>query len=319
MSGDIAFGKRGSRWLTEDFRWFMTQLELTVKAKGPKRLDAFYKAVIKKFSQAVDKLLRTPKRNSLQLFSWRLYKDLSDNFSPKSARSRDQPLGAYKGSRPFVNITMFEGLDTGAISFKDLVDFIMNNGNTSFRWPRKSRQQRMLQQGMKRDSTQAQENQPKPITRAPPPTLSPYSASTQDTSKVPTPSSLNTPIHTGVVPPTCNIRDSDDEMTEVSLLQEACVTSITKPPIPILSFSCRMGWDLNNTTTWMPAAGCEHSSYVMTCNAVSTPTLTTVQPSTLGTVSFTAASQEDIKAFLGKFIGNARATTEESKETKQSV
>ncbi|KAI0554771.1 hypothetical protein F4679DRAFT_236455 [Xylaria curta] len=329
-------------WLM-DFKSRMTQIERKLKVEGQERDRTLAQEMAKQFSRLTDEMSHSPRGQSLLYFSWRVYEGVSNHFWPASVLPEDRPSVIQEGIRPFLCVNKFEALDTHAMSFEKMVDFIHCNGY-QYRWPKKSKQQRKRERDAKKEQyLKTKLNRPgddisNPIVISPIRSTQPRTLVTLDIpKKIDSSNSLHPPRllfntldetrsfsripaskvcnileaspHRTRLPPTSidswthNLWDEDIEMIEAPLLERPCVTSMARSQAPRLSVICQPGWDLNNKAIWIPASGIEYGNCIVPCRSNDTQPLGPVEPP-IGIVSFNKVPEKDIEAFLSSFLGS---------------
>lgn len=292
-----------------DFQFLMRNIRRKLKAEKRGGDQALHQELRKHFSRVMKEVERTPRQNSLKRFQWQVFEEVSNHFWPQSVRAADRPPGTYQKSKPFINMSAFTALHTDALSFEQLVEFIQCNGDTPFRWPRKSKERRRRMRQMTEASNRPGDDESNPIMLSPIP----------NTSLRPTPSRLTpnasarSPLeaqltHKNRSPSARSVWDDDVNMAQAPRLEEAWMTSITEVRSPTLSFACRSGWDLNQKETWIPAAGYELEDCLTIDEAAE---LQLQEPVCLGAVSFTRVSEKDTEAFMSRFLSCEGAPTVE--------
>ncbi|KAI0487038.1 hypothetical protein F4859DRAFT_527165 [Xylaria cf. heliscus] len=268
-------GKRRSQKphpIPVDFKFLMTQMRRDLKVEGKGRDQALYREMAKQFCKVRDEMANRPRGRSLFYFSWKVFEGVSNHFWPGSVTSEDRPSIIRETSRPFICITTFRILDTHAMSFEQLVDFIHSNGMGPFRWPKKSKVQRILERNarkvrhLKAGFIRPGDHKSNPIVISP-------------------------------------LREEDTEMTEAPPLEITHAEPITKPEIPRLSVICQAGWDLNNKTIWIPAAEIGHIEPIVPSQIINAHPFGPVEPS-ISAVSFSKVPEKDVEAFLKSFLGS---------------
>lgn len=290
----------------------MIQMQRKLKIEGRGRNQAFIEEVENQFAQVLDTMTLRPRQNSLKLFSWRLFEAVSNHFCPGSVRPADMPANIREKSKPFVNLCLFRAVDTSVLSLEEIILFIQSNGDESFRWPRKPksvvRREQRIKLQLKRFGNSGYDL-----------TIPSAQSTTRHRSikSRASPSAHRTPDGD---PRSRAILWDDDIKLETPPPQNLDTMTIARPSVPTLSFSCRLGWDLNKKNIWAstvtikseartvvaaPIADAEHSSIV--------------QPQVLGTALFKQTPQEDIDAFLKRFLGGEKPEGETKQEGQQSV
>ncbi|TRX90643.1 hypothetical protein FHL15_008418 [Xylaria flabelliformis] len=325
------------------FKSRMTQIERKLKAEGEKRDRTLAQAMAEQFCRLTDEMSYRPRRQSLLYFSWRVYEGVSNHFWPASALPEDRPSVIREGTKPFLCVGRFEALDTNAMSFERMVDFIQCNGDKYFRWPKKPKRQRKSERDAKKGQyLKTKLNQPgdhisnptviiSPLRSAQPrapvplgipekidlsnslcPPLFAFSTPDKTHSFSPIPPIWNIPESsprrtrltlTKIDSCTHNLWDEDIETTEASRLENPCLKFTPRSPTPRLSVICQPGWDLNNKAKWIPASGVEYENDIVPYRSDNAQPLGPVEPS-IGTVSFNKVPEKDVEAFLSSFLGS---------------
>ncbi|KAI0871773.1 hypothetical protein GGS24DRAFT_509447 [Hypoxylon argillaceum] len=294
---------RIGRQMPVDFRFLMMQMERQLKAQGNGRDQIFCQELKKKFTEAVKKTSPQPKNNPFDQFVWKLFHAVSNRFWPGSVRRNDMPLQIRRRKGPFIDACAFKALDIDAISLAQLVDFIQDNGQTSFHWPRKLELPKKPE--IKREASQPRGDESSHITIPPLPKPSLPSKPTQSTPWTPTPpfptkAKLSC---TNVSLLASSVQDDHVRTIQVPQSEVACTAFFTKVQVPTLSFVCRPHWNLNNKERWTPVAGFNYEACFPSDELFKPQPSDTVQLDILGPVSFTRPSEKDREAFLSKFLG----------------
>ncbi|KAI0867130.1 hypothetical protein F4860DRAFT_456493 [Xylaria cubensis] len=320
------------------FKSRMTQIEQKLKAERQRRDQTLARAMAEQFCRLTDEMSQRPRGQSLLYFSWRVYEGVSNHFWPASALPEDRPSVIREGTKPFLCVDRFEALDTSAMSFERMVDFIQCNGDEYCRWPKKSKWQRKLERDAKKEQyLKTKLNQPgddisNPIIispvrstrpRAPvalsipdkidlcPPLLA-FNTPDKAHSFSPIPPIPNVPgsspritrlTLTKIDPCTHNPWDEDIETTEAPRLETPCLTFTPRSQTPKLSVVCQPGWDLNNKAKWIPTSGFEYDNNIVPYRSNNAQPLGPVEPS-IGIVSFNKVPEKDVEAFLSSFLGS---------------
>ncbi|KAI0814088.1 hypothetical protein GGR55DRAFT_495611 [Xylaria sp. FL0064] len=194
------------------------------------------------------------------------------------------------------------------MSFEELVDFIQDNGAVSIRSEIKLGGKRRARR------TRSQSNSPQrnPAELSPPRTLSSRPILAQGITAPLVPKERTNKANFGQ--PARAVWDDDTDMIAISPL----VAPITKPQAPTLSFACRQGWTLGQTTMSTPAAVTGHKLDNRPDKLASDGPSDPVQSSNRGTVSFARVPEGEVEAFLSSFLGSSKAKMEAMDQTKDS-
>ncbi len=173
---------------------------------------------------------------------------------PGSVRPADRPP-RLQTSRPYIDLSRFTSLDTAAMSFERLLDFIQYNGDISLHCPKKPKRIRKERERWRRLDWTGN-SRPNPIAPSSSSDLPPRPVIVQGMANMlaPPPPEVE-PAHTKLSPVARSVWDDDVEIVPTS----PYAAPVTKPQMPTLSFACRPGWDLNKKTTWIPSAETEHN------------------------------------------------------------
>lgn len=216
------------------------------------------------------------------------------------------PANIREKSKPFVNLCFFRAVDTSVLSLEELLLFIQSNGDGSFRWPRKPRSVVRRAQRSRLHSKRPENNVydrtiPSVRSTAPRFGMRPEAS----------PTVYCTPDADSSSP---SVSDDNVKLKTPSLL-DLDTTNTAKSLVPTLSFSCRPGWDRNKKNTGISTVAIKNEApTVKAAPLAEAGQSSSVRPQVLGTVSFKQTSQEDIDAFLKKFLGREEAEGQKKEE-----
>ncbi|KAI1346335.1 hypothetical protein F5Y01DRAFT_319861 [Xylaria sp. FL0043] len=288
-----------------DFRFLMTQTWRKLEAEGRGRHRALchvMRAELIKVEAA-----QKDRQDYPLLVQWKLYEGVCNHFWPGSVRPQDRP-GQLNHRLRTVNKSIFRLADTDDMSFEELVDFIQSNGAASIHSETKLSSKRRARR-TRRQSNSPQRN-PAELRR--PRTLPSRPRLAQGTTSPLVPKERTTQANFGQPVPA--VWDDDIDMIAIS----PSVAPIIKPQTPILSFACRQGWALGQTTTSIPAAVTGQKLDNQTDKLPKDGPSDLVQSSNRGTVSFARVPEGEVEAFLSSFLGSSKANTEAMAQTKDS-
>ncbi|KAI1757631.1 hypothetical protein F4782DRAFT_546736 [Xylaria castorea] len=310
------------------FKSLMIRLERKLKVEGQGRDQKLDREMAKQFCRVTDEMAYRRRGQSLLYFGWCVYKGLSNHFWPASVMPEDRPSIIQESTKPFLCVDRFEALDTYAMSFEQIVDYIQCNGDGYSRWPKKSKWQRKLERDARKEQHLMTKlnglggDRSNPIVISPVRSTLPRTPVTfsilgethsfsplppckvYDIPNIPAPSRHRTRLTpTSIDPWARNLQDEDIEMVEAPPLEKTCVKSTARSQIPRLSVICQPGWDLNNKTIWIPASGIKYDNHVVPCRTGNAQPLGPVEPS-IGPVLFNKVPEKDVEAFLSSFLGS---------------
>ncbi|KAI1274849.1 hypothetical protein F5Y07DRAFT_371675 [Xylaria sp. FL0933] len=288
-----------------DFRFLMTQTWRKLEAEGRGRHRALCHAMKAELIKV--EVAQKDRLDSPLLVQWKLYEGVCNHFWPGSVRPQDRP-GQLNHRLRTVDKSIFALADTDDMSFEELVDCIQGNGGTSTRSENTLGGKRRARRP-RRQSNSPQRN---PAKLRPPRSLSSRPILAQGTAAPLVPKEQTTQANFGQ--PALAVWDDDINMIAIS----PSVAPITKPQAPTLSFACRQGWALGQTTTSISAAVTGHKLDNQTDKLPKDGPPDLVQSSNRGTVSFSRVPDGEVEAFLNSFLGSSKAKGEAMDQTKDS-